>query len=355
MDKAFKVAIVGCGFITQEVHLPALKTVKDVAVVAVCDVNKDVAAKVARQFGIRGIYSDYNEMLSNEELDVVHVCTSINTHAEIAIKAMEAGCHVLMEKPMAPSLSEADAELAVAHRTGKQICVIHQLLFHPMIMKMKNIVASGVLGDITRVEIKQSCPPWDYPPIADPNHWWQKLPGGVYGDTLPHPLYLMREFIGQIEPVEIYASKIGNYKHLPVDDLQVIFKGEKGLGTIISSCNWPSLWEVVIYGSKKIAHADLNNSYMFVYDCRTNNGRGIASLYIKGNISRSWQILLNSVHTGLKMLKKEHRGHFVQIREFYACLRNDRPIPVTGEDDREITRLVELITEKIDNKTKSHG
>ncbi len=337
------IGIVGCGFITREVHLPALKKIKNINVNAVCDIDLDTAKKVAKKFNVPKIYSDYSTMLKSEKFDVIHVCTSIYQHAPMVIDALNAGCHVLVEKPMASTIEEADKELVVAEATGKKICVIHQLLYHPVILRLSKIINRGDLGDITHIEIKQGCPPWDYPTVADPNHWWHKLNGGIYGDTLPHPLYLARHFLGEIEPITIYGNKLGKYAHLPVDDLEVVLKGRKGIGFIFSSSNIPSLWEIDVFGTKKIAHGDLNNSYLIVYNCKTNNGRGIMTSYIKGNISRSMQILLSSINTGIKMLSHEHRGHFVQIHLFYEKLNKGEPLPVTGEDDREIIRLQELI------------
>ncbi len=342
-----KVGIVGCGFITQQVHVPALQRCKNAKIVAVCDVNADAAKMVAAKFNINSSYSDFTRMLDEEDLDVVHVCTSISTHARLAIQAMEAGCHVLTEKPMAANTEEANDEVEVSRKTGKKLCVIHQLLFHPVMLKMRRIVASGALGDVTRVEVRQGCPPWDYPPIADPNHWWHTLPGGVFGDTLPHPLYLARSILGDIEIAEVYSNKLGKYDHLPIDEVQIIVKGAVGMGTIISSCNWPSLWQIDIYGTKKCLHGDLNNSYLVEYSCKTNNGRGIASLYVKENLSRSFQILSSSVDTGFKMLRGQHRGHFVQIKKFIESVQHDTQPPVTGEDDRDITRLLEQIVESM--------
>ncbi len=343
-NKTTRIGIVGCGFITQQVHIPALRRCKNTQIVAVCDVFLETATKVSKEFNIAGTYNDFTQMLNKENLDVVHVCTSIDTHAELAIQAMEAGCHVLTEKPMAANTKEADREVEVSQRTGMKLCVIHQLLFNPVVMKMKSTVDKGVLGDITRVEIRQSCPPWDYPPIADPNHWWHRLPGGVFGDTLPHPIYLARHFLGDIEPEAVYSRKLGNYEHLPIDEVQILLSGKTGMSTILTSCNWPSLWQIDIYGTKKCLHGDLNNSYMYAYSCKTNNGRGIATSYIKENLSRSFQILNNSLDTGFKMLKGQHRGHFVQIGKFIESVQTNTKPPVAGEDDRDVTRLVEDIT-----------
>ncbi|MFC2009339.1 Gfo/Idh/MocA family protein [Chloroflexota bacterium] len=343
-----RVAIVGCGFITREVHLPALRRCKGVKITALCDKNIEIARSVAQRFAIKGIYDDFDKMLASEAPDVVDVCTSIDTHSHFAIKAMEAGCHVLSEKPMAANVQEADEEVEVARRTGKKLCVIHNMLFLPVVIKAKEIVSKGVLGEITGVDIRQSCPPADYPPIADPNHWWHRLPGGIFGDTLPHPIYLTREFLGgQIEPLFVHSSKLGKYEHLPVDEVQIVFKGRNGIGTVVSSCNWPSLWELHLYGSRKCLYADLNNSYLMTYTCKTNNGRGIASMYAKENISRSLQILGSSIHAGIKMMQGQHRGHFVQIQKFIESIKNDTRPPTTGDDDREIIKLLEQVIHKM--------
>ena len=97
-----KVGVVGCGFVAKKRHIPAfLRLNKDVDLCAVCDLNEAVAGAVAKEFRIPHVYSDVSEMLSKEGLDVVDVCTPPQVHALIAVEAMESGCHVLLEKPMA--------------------------------------------------------------------------------------------------------------------------------------------------------------------------------------------------------------------------------------------------------------
>ena len=103
-----KLGIVGCGLVAEGFHLPALNKIEDVEVVAVCDNDIKRVKKIAETFGIGKYYTNLTEMMKQEDLDIVDICTPPKLHAEMAIQAIEHGCHVLLEKPMTSSVSEAD-------------------------------------------------------------------------------------------------------------------------------------------------------------------------------------------------------------------------------------------------------
>jgi predicted dehydrogenase len=342
-----RVGIVGCGFITQETHIPAFRKCKESQIVALCDRNGDLVKNVAGKFGISRYYTDFGEMLTKEKLDAIDICTNINTHAPLAIQAMDAGCHVLVEKPMALNTEEANAVVSASRENGVQVCVIHNMLFLPTVTKIKSILNKGTIGNPFRVEIVQVTPPWDFPPVADSTHWYHKLPGGIFGDNLPHPLYLMREFLGDLELLSVYKDKCGNVSHLPVDEVQILVKGTNGLGTIISSCNYPSLWQVDIFGSKKCLHANLNNSYVIVCEGKSKAGKGIASLYARENLSRSFQIISSTLAMGMKFFVGRYQGHTILINHFVESIRNKTSSPVTAEDGRDVVGLWEKAVSKI--------
>jgi len=344
---SLRVGVVGCGYVAQNGHIPSLLKCRNVELVAVCDKNEDLVRNVAGRFKVDKYYTDFGEMLDRERLDVVDICTPINTHAPLAIQAMEAGCHVLTEKPMAVNTKEADEMVEVSKQNGVRLSVIHQLLFVPTVQKMKSLINEGVIGDLVRVEIIQSTPPQDYPAIADPNHWFHKLPGGIHGDNLPHPIYLLREFLGNIEPVAVYATKMGNLTHLSSDEVQIIVRGERGNGTIISSCNYPSLWLIDIFGTKRNLHGNLNNSYVVLYGGKSNSGRGIATLYARQNLNRSFQILSSTLSIGLKLILGRHRGLPIAIAKFVESVQNGTEPPVTARDGREVVRILERITTQL--------
>jgi len=345
--RCLKVAVVGCGFIAQNAHIPSLLKCRNVRLAAICDRNEELASDVARKFKIGKYYVDFKEMLDVEKLDVVNVCTSIDTHASLAIQAMEAGCHVFTEKPLALNTRDADQMIQVSKKNNVKLGTNHHLLFIPPVQKIRRILNKGTIGDLVRVEIKQSCPPQDFPIIADPNHWWHRLPGGVFGDTLPHPIYLAREFLGEIEPVAVYPKKMGNLDHMRFDEVQIILQGRKGVGTIISSCNWPSLWMIDIFGTKKNIHANLHNSVVITYGGKTDMGKGIASLYVRENLQRSFRILTDTFAGGVTFIQGKHRGIPTGIRKFMESIQNGTEPPVTAEDGREVLRVWEKITSQM--------
>jgi len=212
---------------------------------------------------------------------------------------------------------------------------------------MKSIIDKGTIGDVIRVEIKQSCPPWDFPIISDPNHWWHKLPGGVFGDTLPHPIYLAREFLGHIEPVAVYPKKMGDLDHMRFDEVQIVLEGTGGVGTIISSCNWPSLWVIDIFGTKKNIHANLHNSVVITYGGKTDMGKGIPLLYAGQNLQQSFRLLVDTFFAALNFLQGKHRGIPTAIRKFMESIQSGTEPPVTAQDGREVLAVWEKITSQM--------
>src|SRR4051812_46923225 len=103
MSKVYRVGIIGCGGIANGKHLPSLSRQDKVQIVAFCDIVKERAETAAEQYGTAdsSVYTDYHELLNDASIDIVHVLTPNDAHAEISIAALEAGKHVMCEKPMA--------------------------------------------------------------------------------------------------------------------------------------------------------------------------------------------------------------------------------------------------------------
>ena len=142
--------IIGCGGIANGKHLPALKRIGRADLVAFCDIEPAKAAEAAKEYGVPGakVYTNYKEMLEKEKLDTVHICTPNDSHAEIAIAAMEAGVNVLTEKPMAKMAADARAMLEASKRTGKKLTVGYQSRFREDSQALKTLIDQGELGDI---------------------------------------------------------------------------------------------------------------------------------------------------------------------------------------------------------------
>jgi predicted dehydrogenase len=146
----FKVAVIGCGGIANGKHLPSLKLIPEVELVAFCDIIIERAQRAAEQYGVDGarVYEDYKELLNKEEPDVVHICTPNRAHCEIAVAALEAGCHVMCEKPMAINEADAKKMLEAAKRTGKKLTIGYQTRFRSDAQFLKTECQKGTLGEI---------------------------------------------------------------------------------------------------------------------------------------------------------------------------------------------------------------
>ena len=145
-----KVAIIGCGGIGTAKHLPSLSKVEEVEVVAFCDIIIERAEKAREKFGTEDakVYTDYKEMLAEGSYDAVHVCTPNSSHAELSIAALEAGSHVMCEKPMAKTSEEARAMIEAAERTGKKLTIGYQNRFRTDSTYLHAACEEDELGEI---------------------------------------------------------------------------------------------------------------------------------------------------------------------------------------------------------------
>lgn len=145
-----KVGIIGCGGIANGKHLPALSKVAEVELVAFCDLVEEKAVSAKERYGTADAkaYTDYQQLLAENDLDVVHVLTPNATHAELTIAALEAGNHVLCEKPMAINSKEAEAMIEAAKRTGKKLTIGYQNRFRTDSRYLHEVCAEGELGEI---------------------------------------------------------------------------------------------------------------------------------------------------------------------------------------------------------------
>ena len=149
MEK-IKIGIIGCGGIANGKHMPALQELGDVEMVAFCDLILERAEEAAKKFGTPDakIYTDYHELLADPTIEVVHVLTPNRAHSYITVDALEAGKHVMCEKPMAINSAEAQKMIDAAKRTGKKLTIGYQNRQRDEALYLKKEAMNGVFGDI---------------------------------------------------------------------------------------------------------------------------------------------------------------------------------------------------------------
>lgn len=145
-----RVGIIGCGGIANGKHMPALSHQSDVEMVAFCDIEVEKAEKAAKEFGVpdAAVYTDYKKLLEDKTIDVVHVLTPNRSHSFITVDALEAGKHVMCEKPMAINSIEAQKMLDAAKRTGKLLTIGYQNRHRKDCLFLKKEAMDGTFGDI---------------------------------------------------------------------------------------------------------------------------------------------------------------------------------------------------------------
>jgi predicted dehydrogenase len=211
-----RVGIIGVGGIAEGKHMPSLAKIDAVDMVAFCDIIKERAEKGAAKYGVHGakVYTDYTEMLSKEKLDVVHVLTPNISHSEITCAALEAGNHVMCEKPMAKTSAEAMKMLEAAKKSGKKLTIGYQTRQAPEMQYLKKMCDAGELGDIYYAKAlairRRAVPTWGV--FLDE----EKQGGGPLIDIGTHALDLTMWLMNNYEPVMAVGStfhKMGSRKN----------------------------------------------------------------------------------------------------------------------------------------------
>lgn len=206
MSKKLKVAIIGCGGIANNKHLPALVKLEEVELVAFCDIVEERAEKAAKEFGTAEakVYTDFRKLLSESEVEVVHVCTPNDSHAEITVASLESGRHVMCEKPMAKTAEQARQMLDAAKRTGKKLSIAYQNRFRSDSLYLKQLCQQGELGDIYYGKAlalrRRAVPTWGV--FLDE----EKQGGGPLIDIGTHALDLTLWLMDNYEPKSVTGS-----------------------------------------------------------------------------------------------------------------------------------------------------
>ncbi len=211
-----QVAVIGCGGIANQKHLPALKSQSDKCeMVAFCDIILERAEKAAKEYGTAGakVYEDYNELLKDADIDVVHVCTPNVAHCPITVAAFEAGKNVLCEKPMAATTADAQKMMDAWKKSGKKFTIGYQNRFRTDAQMLKRACDEGKLGDIYFAKAhavrRRAVPTWGVFPDKS------KQGGGPLIDIGTHALDITLWCMDNYKPVSVMGSVFEKLGHLP--------------------------------------------------------------------------------------------------------------------------------------------
>jgi predicted dehydrogenase len=228
-----RVGIVGCGFVANY-HAKAWKNV-GAEVLAVADIIEGRAREFAHRHGIPYYFKSVEDMLSRVKLDALSVCTPPQTHKEVVLEAVKRGVNIFVEKPLVLRYSDAVEIINEARSRGVKLGVTANFLFTPTMVKARDLVKEGVVGKLKRVDVVVYAP--EDVILNHEGGWLKNLPGGVFGEVLPHPIYLLQSLVGKLDVISVSTARISRSAWQKYDELHVLLKGERSLGRIVVSYN----------------------------------------------------------------------------------------------------------------------
>lgn len=267
MSSPVRAAVVGCGDISA-VHLAALTDLRDVDLVAVCDVDADRAATAGGAHAVPA-YTDYLDLLDTVRPDVMHVCTPHDQHAPVVLACIERGVHVVLEKPVAHTLEQAQAvvDASLANPAAK-VAVCFQNRYNRACAEAYRLLSSGELGELRGASATVA---WHRAPEYYVRSPWRgqrsRSGGGVLMNQAIHTLDLVQWFLG---PVTHVASGIGTLALADVVDVedtaQLVMDHESGsrsvlFATVANSVDSPVTIEIATERASLVIRGDLTVTY----------------------------------------------------------------------------------------------
>ncbi len=227
-----RIGLIGCGQIGHA-HMEAYRTNPNAKIIAVVDTDIDRAEKFANEIGAKA-YKSHREMIQNEKLDGVSLCTVPSSHRDITLDLLDAGIHVLCEKPLALSVVQAEEMINKAAQKNRILLTAFKLRFFEEVIKAKEMISKGELGKPLTFRLMFG----GYMDMA--GTWYSKKEisgGGVIMDNGPHAIDLIHYLFGEVANVSVDASDV---KNLGVEDtakLNLVLKNGT-VGTI--DLSWPA-------------------------------------------------------------------------------------------------------------------
>jgi 2-alkyl-3-oxoalkanoate reductase len=349
MNKRFRAGMVGAGNIC-EFHVAAIKAMPDVELVGVTDLDRERARSNAEKWGTRAF--DSLDDLIAAGANVIHVLTPPASHAKIARAALEKGCHVLVEKPIAEDEKDALEIGRLAQRKGLVASVNHSLLYDPQVKRALDCVRAGELGDVVSVDILRGS---EYPPYeGGPLPPWYRDAGYPFRDIGVHCLYLIQELLGPIEDVDADWRSLGGDPNLAFDEWRAMVRCKRGLGQFQLTYNTrPMQSQLIIHGTKGVLRVDL---FAMFHGKRSSTPLPKAAERLVNAFTDSIQPLIDVPIGVFKFVRKEvqaYQGLRDLVADFYKRLASGDAPPVAVEDAAQVVRWVEKVARAADEDHKA--
>lgn len=305
--KIFRVAIIGCGGLGA-VHAKCISQIEGMRVAAYCDVVEASAQARLREFGGDYATTDAERIMKDPTIDAVYVTTQHDTHAEYCIRALEAGKHVMVEKPLALSVRDCLDVVQAVRRTGNKLMTAFKMRYFELLWKAKELIPRPLVISMQMMDNRWADGRWANDPV--------KGGGNVLSQGV-HSCDILR-FVAGSDPIDVYAVG-GNYYQASgvIDNLTAVFRFEDGVGAswMQGDCQCPPV------PSKFFMQLFAENKSVTLNDRLTT---------------------LTYTETGKEpiVFKGSETGFLEENAAFYRCLADDTPPPIDHVDGLYATLMV---------------
>jgi predicted dehydrogenase len=341
-----KAALIGTGHIAQQ-HLACLRSLPAVTLAGVCDLSRGLAESAAERFGIAAWFTDHRAMLEEVQPDVVHITTPPSSHFSLAMDALAARAHVIVEKPITTAHEQVGVLLRSASERERLLIEDYSYLYSPAIQQMLGLVRSGELGEVVDVEVSICVNILaEGNPFVDRNvpHPCLSLPGGAIADFLSHLASLAHGFVGAHRAVRTYWTKRTAGTPLPYDEFRAIVAAERGTAYLSFSAHaQPEMLWVRVNGTRMRAAADLYDGNLVIN--RLDDGpRPIARLRDRYREARDVRRSARNNLLGKIVGPGVYAGLWGLLTQAYRAVADGSEPPVTMRQIAEVNDLVAALT-----------
>jgi len=325
-----KIGIIGAGAIAERAHIPAFQRA-GATIVAIADTDLARATRLAKKVGIPEVYSDFKQML-DEGLDVVSICTPPITHVSIALEAAKKCKNILLEKPMATNLSEAEHLAEICNSNKVKLCVVHQYRFIPCVQSARKRIVSGRIGNI--ISIQLTAHP-QFPMRWSDSAWlydkWSLL------DDFGVHLFDVLSYLTDSSPLRISTfahdstGKMGFF-----DSIQVLIElGQSPVAFVdLSWISGSTETTVAVFGTAGRITLDLRNNSL-----TETHGYITPFDEMSATIGKSSRTILSALSR--RYFKGTLLYHELLIRSFLRSISNDTSPPVGPLEGKKIVEFLE--------------
>ncbi len=319
-----RVAVIGVGAMGRN-HVRVFNELPEAELLAVSDSSPETVHAIANHYSVQA-YTDYRKMLELEKPEAVSIAVPTVFHEEVALAAMEAGAHVLVEKPIAASLDEGRSLIERSRLLSRQFMVGHIVRFNPAIQTLKKKLEGGDLGQIFQISCRRVGP---FPPrIRDV---------GVVVDLAPHDIDIMR-FLTGLDPERVYAETEQRI-HTNHEDLVFgLFHFPEHI-TGALEINWltpTKVREITVLGEKGMFRVDDLTQDLYFYENAQANGNLWGALKTLKGVSEGSMI---------RFAQPRYEPLKAELQAFLKSIRENSPVPVSGEDGLAALRLALAMVE----------